>query len=459
MKNNMNWFALAVAGALIHGAASAAIVDLQQSFLNPSPDNNDLFGQSVSLSGGRALVGAQLDDTGGTDTGRAYLFNAATGALLQTFANPNPAGLPASVPSDAFGLSVSLSGNLALIGAQSDETGTTNNNSGTAYLFNATTGSLLRTFTNPTPGINDNFGHAVAVSGNLALISAAGDANGSPSSGGSGAAYLFDTTTGALLRTFTNPTPASSDNFGFAVALSGNRALVSTINDDTAALNAGAAYLFDTNTGALLITLLNPTPELNNVFGNNDNFGFSVALSATKALVGAPNENVNGFHNGAAYLYDLTTGALLNTLLMPTPNSDTEEFLGSAVALSDDYALAGAPFRNKGPASSQKDLGAAFLFDANTGAFLQEIVDTVPNSGDRFGFAAALDGKQALIGAQTDLVNGISSGQVFYYATQAAVPEPASIAVWACLASICGVGAAVRCKTRESEKGRAMLRR
>ena len=459
MKNNRNWVALAVASALMHGAASAAIVDLQQSFLNPSPDKNDLFGQSVSLSGGRALVGAQLDDTGGADTGRAYLFNAATGALLQTFANPNPAGLPTSAPGDSFGLSVSLSGNLALIGAQSDETGTTSNGSGAAYLFDATTAALLRTFTNPSPGINDNFGHAVAVSGNRALITAPGDRNGSPASGGSGAAYLFDTTTGALLRTFLNPTPASSDNFGFAVALSDNRVIVSTINEDTAALTAGAAYLFDITTGALIYTFLNPTPELNNVFGNNDNFGFSVALSATKALVGAPNENVNGFHNGAAYLYDLATFALLDTLLIPTPNSDTEEFLGSAVALSDDYALAGAPFRNKGPALSQKDLGAAFLFDANTGAFLQEIVDTAPIRGDRFGFAVALDGDEALIGAQTDLVNGIASGQAFYYAPQAAVPEPASIAVWACLASICGAGAAVRRKMRESEKGRTMLRR
>lgn len=421
--------ALAVAASLLlRGLSSGAILDLQRSIPNPTPAN-DLFGQSISLSGGRVLVGAQLNDTGGTDTGRAYLFNAATGALLQTFANPNPAGLP-SGQSDGFGVSASLSGNLALIGAQGDETGTTLNNSGTAYLFDATTGALLRTFTNPSPGINDNFGLAVAVSGNRALISAPGDANGSPSRGGSGAAYLFDTTTGTLLRTFLNPTPAVSDNFGFSVALSGNRAIISTINEDTAALNAGAAYVFDTNTGALLYTLLNPTPELNNAFGNNDNFGYSVGLSSTKALVGAPNENINGFHNGAAYLYDLATGSLLNTLLMPTPNSDTEEFLGTAVALSDDFALAGAPFRNLGPALSQKDLGAAFLFNANTGAFLQEIDDVSPAPGDRFGFSVALDGKQALVGAQTDLVNGVTEGQVFYYAPQAAVPEPTSVIVW-----------------------------
>lgn len=444
MKNNMNWSALALASALIHGAASAAIVDLQQSFLNPSPNADDLFGQSVSLSGGIALVGATLDGTTGSGSGRAYVFDSASGVLLRTLENP----LPGPATNDQFGLSVSLSGTQALVGAQNDDTNGTN--AGSAYLFNITTGALTRTFANPGPApiATDNFGHAVAVSGNRALISAIGDDAGAANAG---AAYLFDTTTGALLRTFANPVPGptSSDNFGFAVALFGNFALVSTINDDTAALNAGAAYLFDITTGALLHTFLNPTPELNNTFGNNDNFGFSVALSGTKALVGAPNENVNGFHNGAAYLYDLMTGVLLDTLLIPTPNSDTEEFLGSAVALSDDYALVGAPFRNKGPTLSQKDLGAAFLFDANTGAFLQEIVDTVPTRGDRFGFAVALDGDEALIGAQTDFVGGVASGQVFYYAAEAAVPELASIAIWACLASICGVGAVVRCKRRE----------
>src|SRR5213592_4963751 len=105
MKNNMNWFALAVAGALIHGVASAAIVNLQQSILNPSPDANDLFGQSVSLSGGIALVGAVNDGTTGTGSGQAYLFNTTTGALLHTLANPGSA----PTDSDSFGVSVSLS--------------------------------------------------------------------------------------------------------------------------------------------------------------------------------------------------------------------------------------------------------------------------------------------------------------------------------------------------------------
>jgi outer membrane protein assembly factor BamB len=420
MRGRVMRLALAIAGVGIGCAfaAHAGPLTLQGSFLNPSPNDNDLFGAALSLSGGKALIGAPLDGTTGTGSGRAYVFDATTGALLRTLENPTPAA------NDQFGLTVSLSGNLALVGAQNDGTGAAG--AGAAYLFNATTGSLLRTFTDPGPSpiLLDNFGHAVAVSGNRALISAIGDDLGATNAG---VAYLFDTTTGALLRTFQNPTPQSGDNFGVDVALFGDRALISTTNDDTAATNAGAAYLFDTTTGTLLKTFLNPTPELNNQFGNNDNFGAEVALSGTKALIGAPNESVNGFHNGAAYLYDLATGNLLHTLLIPTPNSDTEEFLGQGIALSDDYALAGAPFRNKGPATSQKDLGAEFLFDANTGAFLQEIVDPVPNINDRFGFAAAVDGHDVVIGAQTDLIGTIRPGQVFYYAGPNTVPEPGTL--------------------------------
>jgi hypothetical protein len=421
MRFRLSIFALIAAAMAPTTTAQATPLNLGVGIVNPSPDNNDLFGAAISLSGGKALIGAPLDGTTGTGSGRAYVYDS-SGALLRTFENPTPA------TNDQFGGAVSLSGNQALVGAQRDALGGTA--SGVAHLYDVTTGGLTNTFSNPGPAPNasDNFGHAVAISGNQALISAVGDDRGASNAG---AAYVFNTTTGAVLQTFLNPTPASGDNFGFDVALSGNRALISTINDDTANLNAGAAYLYDTTTGALLHTFLNPTPELNNTFGNNDNFGFSVALSSTRIAIGAPNENVNGFHNGAVYLYDLATYNLLATLVIPTPNSDPEEFLGSDVALSDQYVLAGAPFRNKGPLLAQKDLGAAFLFNAITGAFLQEIGDTSPTRGDRFGFAVALDGGDALIGAQTDLVGGILAGQVFTYSTPSDVPLPPALPLFA----------------------------
>src|SRR6185369_16493976 len=136
-------------------------------------------------------------------------------------------------------------------------------NAGAAYLFDATTGTLLRTFTNPTPGANDQFGSEIALFGNRALIAAPFDDAGATDSG---AVYLYDTTTGALLRTFTNPTPAMSDTFGTSVALSDTLALVGAAFDNSAATDAGGAYVFDPVTGALLQEIFDPQPL------NNDRF-------------------------------------------------------------------------------------------------------------------------------------------------------------------------------------------
>ena len=70
------------------------------------------FGRSVSVSGNTAVVAAPWDDTGATDSGQAYVFNATTGALIATLANPSPAS------GDQFGRSVSVSGNTVVVGAQ-----------------------------------------------------------------------------------------------------------------------------------------------------------------------------------------------------------------------------------------------------------------------------------------------------------------------------------------------------
>ena len=153
---------------------------LTQTFNNPSPAIGDIFGNSVSLSGTSALIGAYLDDTGASNAGSAYLFNTTTGALLQTFNNPSPAS------GDSFGNSVSLSGTLALIGTPFDDTGASN--AGSAYLFNTTTGALLQTFNNPSPASNDNFGNSVSVSGTSALIGAYQDDTGASNAG---SAYLY----------------------------------------------------------------------------------------------------------------------------------------------------------------------------------------------------------------------------------------------------------------------------
>jgi hypothetical protein len=262
---------------------------LATTFTNPTPAFEDFFGRALAAVGtDRVLIGAYGDNTGAFAAGAAYLFST-NGTLLTTFTNPTPAF------QDWFGAAVAAVGtDRVLIGAAWDNTGATA--AGAAYLF-STNGTLLTTFTNPTPEVNDSFGYAVAAVGpDRVLIGAWGDNTGATSAG---AAYLFSTN-GTLLTTFTNPTPEVNDFFGATVAAVGpNRVLIGASGDDTGASSAGAAYLFSTD-GTLLTTFTNPTPE------DEDFFGVAVAaVGAGGVLIGAYRDDTGASSAGAAYLFQL----------------------------------------------------------------------------------------------------------------------------------------------------------
>ena len=367
---------------------------------NPTPDDTDLFGVSVALDGGRALVGAHGDDAGATNTGIAHLFDAATGGLLRSFANPNPGG------GDNLGFSVALSGRNALLGAWSDDAGAVN--AGQAYLYDADTGALVQTFANPTPEANDYFGRSVAVSGDRALIGAWGDDSAGSDSG---AAYLFDTVTGSLLQSFTVPSADGGEAFGYSVALDGDRALIGAWGDDTGAPAgteaSGAAYLFDTVSGSLLQSFANPEP------GHRDLFGNAVALEGGYALIGAYLDDTDAGNAGRAYLYDAETGALVQTFANPTP--ETLDSFGISVALDSSAGGVQALIGAHRDDTAATDAGAAYLYDAATGTLLRTLVGPSPEAGDHAGYAVDLEGTSLLVGAFQDDTGATDAGAAYLY--------------------------------------------
>jgi len=246
----------------------------------------------------------------------------------------NPAPLPAY---DYFGSSVSIYGDKVLIGAERDGT--------SAYLFDATTGALLQTFDNPTSG--GYFGSSVSIYGDKVLIGAHWDSTGATKTG---SAYLFDVTTGGLLQTINNPTPAQGDLFGRSVSIYGDKALIGAAQDDTVVNTGGFAYLYDTITGALLQTFINPTQM------SGDHFSSSVSIYGDKVLIGADGDDTGAANAGSAYLYDATTGALLQTFNNPTP-VEYEEF-GDSVSIYGDKVLIGAQYDTTGAT----DAGSAYLY-------------------------------------------------------------------------------------------------
>jgi len=262
---------------------------LQTTFINPATATVQAFGVSVAALGSdRVIIGGVPDSNKPAPyPGGVYLFRT-NGTLLATFSNPTPAN------SGTFGFSVTTVGmERVLIGALDANGGATR--AGVAHLFN-TNGTWLLTITNPAPVDGDNFGFAVAGVGNDRLLVGAID-DGRVRGGG--AAYLFSTN-GTLLTTFTNPNPASGDNFGSSLtAVGGNRVLIGAYGTDAGVVSAGAAYLFTTN-GTLLNTFTNPSPA------TFDDFGYAVASVGTdQVLIGAIFDDTGATDSGSAYLYDL----------------------------------------------------------------------------------------------------------------------------------------------------------
>jgi len=404
---------------------------------NPNPYGtslNDRFGYSVAVDGDYAIVSAIYeDDAGGGNSGKAYIYNVSTSSLVHTLDNPNDFS---SSSEDQFGNSVAISGNYAIVGAsrEDDVSGST---SGKAYIFDVTTGALVHTLDNPNvygTSTSDYFGISVAISGDYAIVGAYAedDADGSAS----GKAYIFDVTTGALLYTLDNPTAygtSAGDRFGGAVAISGNYAIVGAeMEDDAVAFEnddgdeefivgfgSGKAYIFDVTTGALVHTLDNPNAHSNS---DDDYFGNSVAISGDYAIVGAYAESDNGGdYSGKAYIFDVTTGALVHTLDNPNPDGSSlgDEF-GRFVAISGDYAIVSATGEDESPKTpTNYNSGKVYIYNVTSGALVETLdnpnaYDTEVN--DRFGRSVAISDGRAIVSAyDEDDAGGTSSGKAYIF--------------------------------------------
>jgi len=134
----------------------------------------DQFGYSVSISGDVAVIGAHLDDDGGHDSGSAYVFEKPPGGWEDMTETAKLTAADAAV-NDEFGDSVSISGDVAVIGAPGDDDG--GYNSGSAYVFEKPPGGwedMTETakLTASDAAAHDLFGLSVSMSGDVAVIGA-----------------------------------------------------------------------------------------------------------------------------------------------------------------------------------------------------------------------------------------------------------------------------------------------
>jgi WD40 repeat protein len=374
----------------------------------PDASPHDFLGAAVGVSGNLAIVGAPQDNNPSTATGSAYVFDTKTGNKISKFT------IPGSGRGEYLGTSVDIDNDVAIAGAWSER----NNgvSSGGAYLFNALTASQLFKLVPSDGGQFDEFGQSVAVSGNAAIV---GAPEHHPATGGTGAAYVYNVSTGQQIRELADPSLQDIDQFGYSVALSGNIAIVGSPTHDAVGTYSGAAYVFDVNSGQQLFDLapLDPAPF--------DDFGWSVAIDGNIAVVGAVLKSDAGINSGAAYLFDVSTGKEL-WKLTPT-DSAAEDHFGMSVSISGNIAVVSAD-RDFNVGVSGHTItrgGAAYAFDVMTGQQIAEFTGSDTAIGDRFGWAAAAGAGIAVVGAPGAATE---AGRAYEFSI---VPEPTSLHILA----------------------------
>jgi len=292
-------------------------------------DAIDTFGGSVSVSGDRIVVGALSDKDAGSFTGSAYVydFNGATWDETKLVASDADAG-------DAFGVSVSVSGDRIVVGASGNDDAGSSSGSAYVYDFDGTDwddGTKLVAF---DADAFYQFGRSVSVFEDRIVVGANG---GDGAVAGSGSAYVYDfdgdwddvtkliASDGDFL-----------DSFGLSVSVFEDRIVVGASGDDDAGTNTGSAYVYDFNGATWDETKL--------VASDADaiaSFGTSVSVFEDRIIVGTQAGDGTVALSGSAYVYDFDGVSWIETKFTASDGAELDNF-GLSVSVSEDRSIAGA---------------------------------------------------------------------------------------------------------------------
>jgi hypothetical protein len=310
------------------------------------------------------------------------LRTAAHEALARDGVSEQEVGASDGAPGDEFGISVAVDGDTALIGASYE-----NGGQGAAYVFVQSGGvwSETQKLTASDGAASDWFGQSVALDGDTAVI-------GAPQylDFGNGAAYVF-TRSGASWsesQKLTADDGAGRDQFGISVAVDGSNVLVGAYG---LAFYQGAAYAFVGSGGSWT----QAQKLVANDAAQNADFGVSVALDGTTALIGAYGD---ASYQGAAYVFDGTGGTWSQMQKLVASDGAANAHFGISVALEGGRALVGAEGASVG-ANSHQGEAYAFSSGAGTWAETQALVASDGAAWDYFGRSVALNGPNAIVGA------------------------------------------------------------
>jgi len=378
-----------VLSLLSQGAAGEILYEAAK-LVASDGDGTDLFGLSASISGDVVLVGANWDSDYAYGSGSAYVFrripgSPATWAQEAKLLPPDPAEL------DEFGVSVSVYGDVAVVGSfRDDDLG---NSSGSAYVFrkSGTSWSLEQKLLASDGASSDFFGISVSVSGDVIAIGAHGDNNNNGFNAGSAYIFRWNGTEWMEEQKLLSPEASGGNELGYSVSLSGDIVAVSALY--------GPVDVFRWNG---VSWQAEQTLEAQ---------GLTVAASGDVIIVGAAQHD----HNGSANVYRWNGSSWVHQqVLVPLKGGEHTHF-GTSVSVSGDAAVVGAIWDDE----NGNRAGSAYVFRWDGFAWVEE-QKLLPSDGVgkfEFGWSAAVDGNVAVVGAIGDGF-GVGAAYVFNLACE-----------------------------------------
>lgn len=332
-----------------------------------------------------------------------------------------------------FGSSVSISGNLMVVGAPDFFL----NTPGAAYLYERDSlgaWNFVKKLLPDDGRQGDEFGWSVAVSGTTVVIGAPNESHDTNEDNidesAVGAAYIFSKDQGGVnnwgLVKKLVATSEAGDKFGYSVAISGNLVVGGAyleshdINGDgVEEARAGAAYVFQKDRGGT-----NNWGEVKRLIANDDatfdQFGVSVSISGSTVVVGAWAEDHDTDGNGtleggagAAYIFSKDQGGT-NTWgqvkKLVASDDAANDFFGWSTSISGTTVVVGTyqeTHDTDGNGTEEFAAGAAYIFSKDQGGInrwgqVKKLIAGDDAEDDRFGWSVAISGTTVVVGAYTE---------------------------------------------------------
>lgn len=373
---------------------------------------SDEFGVSVSISGTTAIVGAPGREGFFLNSGAAYIYTLGDSGWGDEVVLQPDAG-----NTTRFGSSVAVSGDVAVVGSPLHDFNISAN-CGAAYIYRRVGGAWQppQHLLPPSPGSNNNFGAAVATSGDLVLV---GEIAGDGPAGNCGLVHVYRDTGGSFVleATLAATDPGSFDQFGAALAVEGETIVVGAPFRN----NAGAAYVFQNSGSPGSPSWSSAGPMTPVGIAAGDLFGFSVSIDGTRAAVGAPQADVNAVvDTGTAYIIDaVTTSPAITTTLTAPGGGGPNDYFGYSVSIWDTRVLVGAYSSNP---NSTIEAGEVHVFNFDGSAWNEDTILRAADASasDFFGYSVSAE-QHAVLGAFRD--DGIRGSAYLYDLGPTAPPD------------------------------------